>query len=170
MKAGNRGKERPKPFTNAKYVNNIKITAFSNEPFQPKSWPAEADTKTSANTATKKPMVGSKIPYKTTEPVIHSMILKSHLGIFSSAVFLANELNSRSKPMNAIKTPSQNGKYPGPILAAVPIRYWVAIMEKKTPTTINMMPAPKSLWLRIFKTRSFGLLISHCNFFNVVRL
>jgi hypothetical protein len=40
--------------------------------------------------------------------------------------------------------PRKNGKYPGPIFAAVPIGYWVATMVKKRPMTIYMIPAPKS--------------------------
>jgi hypothetical protein len=72
------------------------------------------------------------------------MILQLNLGMDSIAAFALRDLIKTNKPNSVMMMPRKNGKYPGPIFAAVPIGYWVATMVKKRPMTIYMIPAPKS--------------------------
>ena len=79
-----------------------------------------------------------------TDPVMRPMTFQLNGGIFSIAALALSDFNKIISPKAVMTMPSQKGKYPGPILAAVPIGYWVAIKVKKRPMTIYIRPAPKS--------------------------
>ena len=135
-------------------MKTIRNVALIKVPFQWNSWLALADINTKTNTATIKPIVGKRTPYAMTDPVMRPMTFQLKGGIFSIAALALSDFTKISKPKAVITRPSQKGKYPGPILAAVPIGYWVAMKVKKRPMTIYIRPAPKSFWLRISKLRS----------------
>ena len=61
-----------------------------------------------------------------------------------SAVSTTKEVKQMTAPKPANITPSNKGKYPGPMRAPVPMEYLVAPHANAAPTTKNMRPEKKS--------------------------
>ena len=97
------------------------ITMFTTVPFQWNSWLAMAEMKTRSANETTKPIGFKTRPNKTTEPVTHRTDIQSHFASLSDSPFLDIEVMVTMAPIMARTIPNQNGKYPGPILAGVPM-------------------------------------------------
>ncbi|MNM78768.1 hypothetical protein D3C81_906820 [compost metagenome] len=109
------------PYTKAPMLITTRMTAFRIAPFQLNSWLAIEEARTSTMTDSTMPSGLSSRPNSTTAPRIHSSVLMSQRASWSSTPLDDSDPHRTSAPSMASTMPSQNGKYPGPILAAVPM-------------------------------------------------
>ena len=115
------GNTSPRPLTKESQHSTTRNAALVMDTFQLCSWLARLLIATRRNNETISPSGRNVKPNSTMEPTMMARILKSNRSTSVFSAFLFRDDSKITAPRVAITTPSQNGKYPGPIRAAVPI-------------------------------------------------
>ena len=117
---GHRGKTSPSPLMKARYANTARNAPLPAATLQSKSRPARLPRMTRRKMDTYTPRGSSTAPYRTTVPTIQPATRQSNRSIRLPAARGDRAASAMPAPRTARRMPSQNGKYPGPMWAAVP--------------------------------------------------
>src|SRR5690606_1147120 len=163
---GHSGKISPRPLTNASQQKTTRKMALTTATRQLNSKLAMLLPTTSRKIDRYRPRGRSNRPNSTTEPVMMNRILKSKRSTVVAVALGESAPSATTAPSTARQMPSQKGKYPGPIRAAVPMLYWVAPKANPNPIRANITPDQKSC---LFLSCIEGLRIVPCQVGRPVR-